>query len=674
MATSPTIVVRSKDEATAALKNVEAQIKRLNDGAKTLGRTLGTAFSVGTIVAGFKAIVGSLDDLDEAAQAVGVTAVALSELRRSAVESGVSAEQLDTGITKLSVKLADAAAGGKESAKAFKALGIEVRSGTGQLKSTETILGEIADKFQGYSDGAEKSALAVELFGKAGARMIPFLNQGSEGIRKFTGVTEEMVESARKLQAQFDQLKSEVQIFVQQLAADLIPFLSKTITEFNAARNAAGSFGGALLLLAKQSAETLADPGQKINELREEIKKLTADAEAAAAVFSGEGEFATGGGIEANSVALKKVNQELQFLLKLQRDLAIANAPKDQGQEERRLRKIAPLMADDTKEKKKNNEVVSEAREGLARYINALDDEINKLEELNLTEQERFERRLLKNPEIDNAPVRELGQLLIDNTNHLRLQQDIREQNVALQRAEVAGVQSLRDEILQLSGVAEEDRKIKLTEQLEILIKQSQEIERIGGKPLFTPAQIEQAVKGIGGVKDETAKLGDEIERLGLVMTSALGDFIRDPTNIKGFFKALEQDVIQLITQILVLEPLMKSIRELNKSTGAGGGGIEGLIGSIVGAFAGAAGGGAGGGGYSFSSGEASFASGTDYVPYDMVAKIHKGERIVPANENRKGGGITINIGVNGEVTPATANQIAQRTAQVISIAQRRNG
>ena len=43
----------------------------------------------------------------------------------------------------------------------------------------------------------------------------------------------------------------------------------------------------------------------------------------------------------------------------------------------------------------------------------------------------------------------------------------------------------------------------------------------------------------------------------------------------------------------------------------------------------------------------ASFAVGTDYVPRDMIAQIHQGEKIIPAAQNNGAGGQTIHITVN---------------------------
>jgi len=54
-----------------------------------------------------------------------------------------------------------------------------------------------------------------------------------------------------------------------------------------------------------------------------------------------------------------------------------------------------------------------------------------------------------------------------------------------------------------------------------------------------------------------------------------------------------------------------------------------------------------------------SFATGTNFVPYDMVAQIHKGEAIIPAHQNN-GGGVGGNVSVvinNNSSSQATANE-----------------
>lgn len=89
----------------------------------------------------------------------------------------------------------------------------------------------------------------------------------------------------------------------------------------------------------------------------------------------------------------------------------------------------------------------------------------------------------------------------------------------------------------------------------------------------------------------------------------------------------------------------------------------------IVGAIGGA---GIGSGIGDFLGGLASFDVGSPYVPNDMVAMVHKGERIVPANQNKPGmgsGGVTI-VQNNTFQSGVTRSELAQVLPQVAAAAK----
>jgi hypothetical protein len=143
------------------------------------------------ISAALIATINHADEIGKAAQKLGIPVERLSELRYAAELADVSFEQFSKGIVKLNKNITEVAAGGTSiAAVAFQRLGISMKD----LKtaSPDQVLVKLAEAFSGLQDDASKTALAIALFGKSGAEMIPFLNQGASGIKKLT-------DEARKL-------------------------------------------------------------------------------------------------------------------------------------------------------------------------------------------------------------------------------------------------------------------------------------------------------------------------------------------------------------------------------------------------------------------------------------------------------------------------------------------
>lgn len=144
--------------------------------------TAGAAAAVG-LGRAMDSAIDRFDAMGKAAQKVGVTVEALSRLNYAAQLSDVSLDQLTGGLIKLSANMAKVAAG-QGPAAAFAALGISVRDATGELRSADAVFGDVAEQFARMEDGSTKTALAVQIFGKAGAELIPLLDEGRQGLAK----------------------------------------------------------------------------------------------------------------------------------------------------------------------------------------------------------------------------------------------------------------------------------------------------------------------------------------------------------------------------------------------------------------------------------------------------------------------------------------------------------
>lgn len=160
-------------------------------------------------------------------------------------------------------------------------------------------------------------------------------------------------------------------------------------------------------------------------------------------------------------------------------------------------------------------------------------------------------------------------------------------------------------------------------------------------------------------LKEQSKEVDSIAKDLGLSFTSAFEDAIVGGKGLRDVLQGLEQDLLRILTRKLVTEPLGNAI---TGAIGEGGFDLGGILKSIAGSLFG---------------GLPSFDVGTDYVPRDMVARIHKGERIVPAAENRGGGravSVVVNFSSTGAIDRRTQSQLAAAAGQGVQRALARNG
>lgn len=117
------------------------------------------------------------------AERMGLTVEQFTGLDHALQISGTSMEEMKPALTKLNKLIRDAAMGSGEAAKKFDRVGVSATNADGSLKDINSVMFEVANKFKDMPNGAEKSALAIDLFEESGTRMVQFLNLGKEGIQ-----------------------------------------------------------------------------------------------------------------------------------------------------------------------------------------------------------------------------------------------------------------------------------------------------------------------------------------------------------------------------------------------------------------------------------------------------------------------------------------------------------
>ena len=209
----------------------ETRLTKFSSLAKTGMVALGAAgASAATGIAlATKAAINHADEIGKMAQKVGMTTEALSRLEYAARLSDVSLSELQIGLGQLAKNMEAGSDG-------LDALGISVTTVDGRLRSTNEIFLEVAERFSSIEDGAGKTAIAMDIFGRSGANLIPLLNSGRAGLAEMAqeadrlGITisgntaqaaERFNDSITRVQAALGGLTNQIAAGVAPRMADL---------------------------------------------------------------------------------------------------------------------------------------------------------------------------------------------------------------------------------------------------------------------------------------------------------------------------------------------------------------------------------------------------------------------------------------------------------------------
>lgn len=186
------------------------------------------AFTVDVIVDAVRAGLDHAAALGEQAQQLGVTTKALQEYRYAATQVGLSQEEMDKSLSELNKRLGQAAAGASGPTKALERLGISVRDANGNVRDAGETIPLIAEALKAIPTPAERAAVLVELFGRAGQKLAPLLADGAAGVNNLRDaaqrlgvvLSDEQIAKADETADKLDAVKTVLQARLAGAVAD----------------------------------------------------------------------------------------------------------------------------------------------------------------------------------------------------------------------------------------------------------------------------------------------------------------------------------------------------------------------------------------------------------------------------------------------------------------------
>jgi lambda family phage tail tape measure protein len=179
------------------------------------------------------------DSAQKLSQQTGQSTKDIQEWSYATRSVGLDSKDSAKAVEALGAAQNKAVEGNKNAVNAFTALGISMA----QVKndSPHDMLLEVADAFQQSQDSAAKAAVAHELFGEAGEKLIPLLDKGSAGIQDYADkanalggiLSDNTIKQLASMKEHTEEAHAEWEAMTMHAKAQLIPAIEAVTGAFS---------------------------------------------------------------------------------------------------------------------------------------------------------------------------------------------------------------------------------------------------------------------------------------------------------------------------------------------------------------------------------------------------------------------------------------------------------
>lgn len=325
------------DRLGASVKGLHDNLGGLAGMAKTAGGAILAAFAGGLTIATLKTsfddLVTSLLDIKDASERTGASFENISKLSRIAEAVGEDFGTIESAMTKMTKALAGSDDESKGAAKALDTIGLSIR----ELRAMDPAeaFGEIAKRLEDFEDGAGKTALVMDIFGKSGAQIIPFLHDYNDLVGEAGTLTKEQAEQADQYDKALKRLTLAKKDLTNTIGAEALPVLNAfvkslvdAVTETDGVKSAAqglaadGSLQSVFMEAARAAAallDIMADIVSAVKQVGDSFGVVWKDISTAAKVagmglasgFTEEGQKAIRQALDERNAYVEAANKRL---------------------------------------------------------------------------------------------------------------------------------------------------------------------------------------------------------------------------------------------------------------------------------------------------------------------------------------------------------------------------